>query len=167
MTTSQEGVANVSAYSKMNLISAFSCCILIRHIECNYRMKFSFVSNIIKTLLFLILFSLMPKSYSKPTQNLIRHVVCFKFKQGTLLENIQKVEKNFSALKNKINGITSLEWGTNNSPENLNKEFTHCFIVTFKDENSREKYLPHPEHQAFVSILKPILADAFVIDFTP
>jgi hypothetical protein len=97
----------------------------------------------------------------------IRHVVCFKFKDDADPTKIRKVEKEFAALKGKIKGILSLEWGGNNSPEGLNKGFTHCFIVTFDREESRKKYLPHPDHQAFVSILKPILEDVFVIDFTP
>ena len=80
---------------------------------------------------------------------------------------IKKVERAFAALKGKISGIRSLEWGKNNSPEGLNKGFTHCFIVTFDNEQSRTKYLPHPDHKAFVSILKPILDDVFVIDFNP
>jgi len=97
----------------------------------------------------------------------IRHVVCFKFKDDADPTKIRKVEREFAALKGKIKGILSLEWGKNNSPEGLNKGFTHCFIVTFDKEESRKKYLPHPDHQAFVSILKPILEDVFVIDFTP
>lgn len=109
----------------------------------------------------------MPESFSKSNSETIRHVVCFKFKESAKKSEIEKIEKEFSALKDKIPGILSLEWGENNSPENLNKDFTHCFIVTFKDENARKVYLPHPEHMAFVSILKPILEDVFVIDFNP
>ncbi len=97
----------------------------------------------------------------------IRHVVCFKFKEDADPATIRKVEREFAALKGKISGIRSLEWGKNNSPEGLNKGFTHCFIVTFENEKARTAYLPHPDHQAFVSILKPILEDVFVIDFNP
>lgn len=97
----------------------------------------------------------------------IRHVVCFKFKEDAEPARIKKVEREFAALKGKISGIRSLEWGKNNSPEGLNKGFTHCFIVTFDNEQSRTKYLPHPDHKAFVAILKPILDDVFVIDFNP
>ena len=104
---------------------------------------------------------------AKENNTLIRHVVCFKFKQDAKTNQIQKVEREFAALKNKIPGILSLEWGLNNSPENLNKEFSHCFIVSFTDEKARQTYLPHPDHKAFVKILKPILDDVFVIDFTP
>lgn len=119
--------------------------------------------------LFLLIpiFSFMPESLSKPRYQIIRHIVCFKFKESAKKSEIVRVEKEFSALKDKIPGILSLEWGRNNSPENLNKDFTHCFIVSFKDEEARKVYLPHPEHTAFVSILKPILEDVFVIDFNP
>ena len=94
-----------------------------------------------------------------------RHVVSFKFKESTTPEEIKKVEEAFVALKKKIPQIAALEWGTNNSPENLNKGFTHCFILTFKSEKDREIYLPHPEHKKFVEILMPVMADAFVIDY--
>jgi hypothetical protein len=95
----------------------------------------------------------------------LQHVVSFKFKESASTAQIENVEKAFVALKGKVSEIVSLEWGTNNSPEGLNKGFTHCFIVTFKDEKGRSVYLPHPEHKAFVEILKPILDDVFVIDF--
>jgi len=102
---------------------------------------------------------------SMAQEKVLRHVVSFKFKEDASDCEIKEVEKQFVALKDKIQGILSLEWGKNNSPEGLNKDFTHCFIVTFKDEKAREVYLPHPDHKAFVSILKPILDDVFVIDF--
>jgi len=102
---------------------------------------------------------------SMAQEKVLRHVVSFKFKEDASDCEIKEVEKQFLALKDKIPGILSLEWGKNNSPEGLNKDFTHCFIVTFKDEKAREVYLPHPDHKAFVSILKPILDDVFVIDF--
>jgi len=119
--------------------------------------------------LFLLIpiFTVMPESFSEHKSETIRHVVCFKFKESAKKSEIERVEKEFSSLKDKIPGILSLEWGKNNSPENLNKDFTHCFIVSFKDEEARKAYLPHPDHMAFVSILKPILEDVFVIDFTP
>ena len=102
---------------------------------------------------------------SNLAQNGIRHIVCLKFIEEASSEEIDEIEKNFPALQESIPGIVSIEWGTNNSPEGLNKAFTHCFIVTFTDEEARSNYLPHPNHQAFVDILKPLLDDVFVIDF--
>ena len=106
------------------------------------------------------------KNAKKVKVKKIQHVVCFKFKEDATEAQIQKVEQAFAALKDKIPEIDRLEWGVNNSPEGLNKGFTHCFIVTFANEKAREAYLPHPEHKAFVAILKPILDDVFVIDFS-
>ena len=124
----------------------------------------------LRTLLALsILFSAMSETVSAARKSVpqrkLQHVVSFKFKDDASDVQIKKVEKEFAALKEKIPEIVALEWGTNNSPEGLNKKFTHCFIVTFKNEKGRATYLPHPDHEAFVKILKPILDDVFVIDF--
>lgn len=101
---------------------------------------------------------------SKPAGKLY-HVVSFKFKETAAKDQIQQVEKAFADLKQKIKVIKSLEWGTNISPENLNKGFTHCWVLTFKNEQDRDIYLKHPDHQAFGKMLGPVLGDVFVIDF--
>ena len=96
---------------------------------------------------------------------LLRHVVMFKFQDTATPEQVKMVEDAFHALPKKIDAIYDYEWGTNNSPEGLNKGLTHCFFVTFKSEEDREIYLPHPDHQAFVEVLKPVLDDVTVIDY--
>ena len=98
-------------------------------------------------------------------QKLLRHVVIFSFKEGSTPDQIKSVTDAFAALPNKIKEIKAFEWGTNNSPENLNQGFTHCFLVSFASEKDREIYLPHPEHKAFVEILKPIMDKVLVIDY--
>jgi hypothetical protein len=97
--------------------------------------------------------------------SVLRHVVLFKFKEGTTQEQLEEVETAFVDLKNKIPEIESLEWGLNNSPEGLNKGFTHCFFLTFASEAAREIYLPHPDHKAFGALLGPSLEDVLVIDY--
>lgn len=97
----------------------------------------------------------------------LQHVVCFKFKSAAAPEEIRKVEKSFEALEKSIPQIVDLEWGTNVSKENRDKGFTHCFIVTFKNEKDRDIYIDHPEHKAFVGIVGPVLDDVFVVDFFP
>ena len=96
---------------------------------------------------------------------MLRHVVLLKFKEGTSDVEIKKVEEAFRDLKKKIPEIVSLEWGTNNSPEKLDRGFTHCFVLTFKSEQARAVYLPHPDHKAFGSVLRPVMADVLVIDY--
>jgi hypothetical protein len=96
---------------------------------------------------------------------LLRHVVLFKFKDTASPADVKKVEDAFRALSSKLPIIKSFEWGKNNSPENLNQGLTHCFLVTFASEKDRDAYLPHPEHQAFVEVLKPHLDKVTVIDY--
>ena len=95
-----------------------------------------------------------------------RHVVCFKFKDGTPQSAIEEIEKAFAALPDKIDAIIDYEWGTSDNVEPLNDGFTHCFLVTFEDKKGLETYLPHADHQAFVSLLKPKLDKVFVFDYT-
>ncbi len=97
--------------------------------------------------------------------SVLRHVVLFKFKDGTAPEDIKKVEDTFSALPNKIPQIKGYEWGTNNSPEGLDKGLTHCFFLTFESEEDRSIYLPHPDHKAFGEVLGPHLDDVLVLDY--
>jgi hypothetical protein len=96
---------------------------------------------------------------------LLRHLVMFKFKDTSSQTDIKKVENAFRALSGKLPLIKAFEWGTNNSPENLNQGLTHCFLVTFSSEKDRETYLVHPDHQAFVEVLKPHLDKVTVIDY--
>ncbi len=98
-------------------------------------------------------------------EKLLRHVVLFSFKEGSTDAQIKEVTDAFAELPQKIPQIKTFEWGTNNSPENLNQGFTHCFFVSFASEADRAIYLPHPAHQAFSTLLKPILDKVLVVDY--
>jgi hypothetical protein len=98
-------------------------------------------------------------------EGMLQHVVAFKFKADASKEQIDKVLTAFEELPKKISVIKKFQTGINNSPEGLNKGFTHGWIISFKNEKDRDVYLHHAEHQAFVSIAKPVLDDVFVIDF--
>jgi hypothetical protein len=102
---------------------------------------------------------------NKEQDSVLRHVVLFKFKEGTSTSDIKKVETAFAELPSKIPQIISYEWGFNNSPVGLEKGFTHCFLLTFKNEEDRSVYLPHPDHKAFGKVLGPYLDDVLVIDY--
>ncbi len=95
----------------------------------------------------------------------LRHAVLFKFKDGAAEADIKRIEASFRALPSQIKEIKDFEWGLNNSPENLNQGFTHCFFVTFRSEKDREVYLPHPAHKAFVAGLGDLIDKVLVIDY--
>lgn len=101
----------------------------------------------------------------EPLEKELKHAVFFRFKKGATKEEIQKVEAAFAELPSKIDTIKRFEWGINNSPERHAAGFTHCFMVSFDSEEGRAAYLPHPEHLAFVEIVKPVLDAPRVLDF--
>jgi hypothetical protein len=98
-------------------------------------------------------------------KKLLHHVVLLKFKQSASPEQIKKVEDAFAALKQKVPGVVSLHWGTNVSPEHLNKGFTHCFTLAFNSDKDRDAYLVAPAHKDFGKILGPVMEEVLVIDF--
>jgi len=117
-------------------------------------------------LFILMLFGMNVSAQTKKERGkLLQHVVLFKFKDDAKPEAVKKIEVAFNALKSQIKEIKALEWGLNNSPENLNQGFTHCFLVSFASEKDREIYLPHPKHKEFVALLGPVLDKVLVIDY--
>ena len=132
---------------KTTILSLFLCCCLS---------QFTLATSTEKKL---------SMSTTVAKDSVLRHVVSFKFKEGTSEAKIKEIEAAFTDLPNKIPQIVGYEWGLNNSPEGLNKGFTHCFFLTFKSEEDRAAYLPHPDHKAFGALLGDVLADVFVIDY--
>ncbi|MCA9171337.1 MAG: Dabb family protein, partial [Planctomycetales bacterium] len=104
-------------------------------------------------------------SGSLSSSRMLRHVVLFKFKDGTPEANVNEIAAAFAELPKKIDTVVDFEWGTNNSPEGLADGFTHCFFVTFRSEADRAAYLPHAAHQEFVGLLRPHLDKVLVVDY--
>ncbi|OEK05622.1 stress responsive alpha-beta barrel domain-containing protein [Roseivirga misakiensis] len=105
---------------------------------------------------------------SKTTESVapeLRHIVLFKFNEDADPAAVKKAEDAFLALPGKIPEIKAFEWGLNNSPERLDKGFTHSYFLTFASEEDRAVYLPHPDHKAFGALLDGILADVLVFDY--
>jgi hypothetical protein len=95
----------------------------------------------------------------------LKHVVLFKWKDTATPEKIDELSEMFASLPSKIDEIRGFEWGTDVSVEGLSRGFTHCYIVTFANEEGRNAYLPHPEHKAFGEALGPYLEEVIVVDF--
>ncbi|CAF2398857.1 unnamed protein product [Rotaria sp. Silwood2] len=99
-------------------------------------------------------------------KQLLRHVVLFKFNENTSSADITRLENEFRTLATvKVSQVKEYEWGANVSKENLDRGYTHCFILTFANEQDRDIYLYHEDHVAFVNIIKPYLAEVTVVDF--
>ncbi|ROR94948.1 stress responsive alpha/beta barrel protein [Sinobacterium caligoides] len=97
---------------------------------------------------------------------MIRHILLIKFKDSATPSEVDTVKALFNAIPQKIEGVISVEWGVNDSPEGLNQAFSYSVLMTFANEESRQRYLPHPEHEALKAIFLPLLADIIVFDYT-
>lgn len=97
---------------------------------------------------------------------MIRHILFVRFKPETSTLSIEEVRTAFKEMPSKIEGIVGVEWGLNISPENLNKGYTHCIMMTFIDKNARDNYLPHPDHNILKEIFGAILEEIIVLDYS-
>lgn len=95
----------------------------------------------------------------------IIHIVLFKIKEGTTKKQIEDFYENLYKIKNKIPGIISICGGDNISPEDFKKGYQEGFIMLFKDEKSRDNYIPHKEHKDLVKeYIELIIEDVLVYD---
>ncbi|MBX2963122.1 MAG: Dabb family protein [Cyclobacteriaceae bacterium] len=99
----------------------------------------------------------------------VKHLVMFKFKEGTSQQQIDEFTKEFVSLKDRIPGIVAFDYGVNNSPEKLNNGFTHIYAISFSDNEARDTYLTHPEHEKFTEYAggTGIIQEVFVLDYPP
>ncbi|MEF1328275.1 Dabb family protein [Vibrio sp. M260121] len=96
---------------------------------------------------------------------MIRHILLIKFQASATSDKIQHLQELFEAMPKKVEGVTDVEWGLNNSPEGKNKDYTHAVMMTFTDEAGRQNYLPHPEYDVLKEVFRPLLEDIIVFDY--
>lgn len=101
----------------------------------------------------------------KPRTKVLRHIVLFKYKPEVTAAQLDEINRAFQDLKRQIPEVRDFERGVNNSPEGLNKGFTHGYLVTFSSEEDRAAYLPHPAHKKFVELLGGKLDEPMVFDY--
>ena len=98
-------------------------------------------------------------------EKMLRHVVFFGFDDSLSASQVEEIEKAFALLPSRIDVVKDFEWGTDCSPEGLQKGHTHCFFLTFSSEKDRDAYLIHPAHQEFGKLINGKLKAVTVIDY--
>jgi len=106
-----------------------------------------------------------PAPAAEPADKVLRHVVMYKFKDTATPAQVEQVVDAFAGLAKKIDAIIGFERGTNVSQEGKSEDFTHVFVVTFKDEAGRDVYLKHPAHDAYVQVVKDKREKVVVFDY--
>ncbi|EGR2241030.1 TPA: Dabb family protein [Vibrio cholerae] len=97
---------------------------------------------------------------------MIRHILLIKFRPSADPSDIEKLKNLFASMPDKVDGVLSVEWGENDSPEGKNQGYSHSVLMTFSDEKGRQNYLPHPEHEVLKKVFRPLLEDIVVFDYT-
>lgn len=95
----------------------------------------------------------------------VKHYGVFQFKEDVNPEQIRRCFAEMKGMVGKIPGLLDMIHGPYDSSEGMNDGFTHGFIMTFDSPESRDAYLPHPEHERVKKIVVPCLQRVIVFDF--
>jgi hypothetical protein len=96
------------------------------------------------------------------SENLVRHVVFFQFKDTASDEDIAEVGQAFLDLPTQVSEIHDLEWG---SAINEGAPYTHCLMVVCRNTADLSAYEGHPAHQAIATTYGHLIAGVIVLDY--
>ncbi|KAN0063751.1 hypothetical protein ACQY0O_003801 [Thecaphora frezii] len=101
------------------------------------------------------------------------HIVSFRYRPDVSASQRSTVLSRFLALGSTCldaegkRYILDISGGANDSPEGMGKEFDHTFILLFSSKAQLDYYLDRdPVHAEFKDLVKPLILDAFVFDFS-
>ena len=99
------------------------------------------------------------------SEELLRHLVLYKFKAEVTPEQVQEVIHAFASLPKQIDTIVGFEHGPNVNQEGKSDGLTYGFVVTFQSQADLDAYIKHPAHQAYVNIVKDRREKVVVFDY--
>jgi len=82
------------------------------------------------------------------TDAMIRHIVLTKFKAETDNATIADIYAALSALTRTITGAHGFTGGRSRSPEQIERGYTHAFVIDFDTWADLKTYAEHPAHRA-------------------
>ena len=88
-----------------------------------------------------------------------------KTKLAATSSNLSEIEACLERLRDRIDGITSFDFGSNTSPEGLGRGYDLGFTLDFVDAAARDAYLPHPAHQECVALIGASVENVLVFDY--
>jgi len=78
---------------------------------------------------------------------MIRHCVFARFRNEISAAERAAIRADLEALRQVIDGMDTVEFSANVSPEPFARSFTHGFTIDFRDAAARDAYLVHEAHQ--------------------
>ena len=95
----------------------------------------------------------------------VKHIVLFQFREDVTTQQIDDIFRALAELKDLIPGIEEFLSGPYSSPEGMNRDYTHGFVMTFTNAGARDVYLPHPEQERVKGMIIPKLEKVVAFDF--
>lgn len=95
---------------------------------------------------------------------MIQHIVLMQPRSDSTSEAWETAREAILSLPGQIDGIQSVNWGTNVSPEGKGQGYTTGFVMTFTDVAARDAYLPHPAHLAVIPAMRAVAEGTLVFD---
>jgi hypothetical protein len=97
---------------------------------------------------------------------MIKHIVMFRIKGvgETKIKNINTFKDRLDELKNKISVVRCLETGINTSTSK--SAFDLVLITQFDSEHDLDVYRNHSDHQKIVDLIKDIVSEVAVVDYS-
>ena len=95
----------------------------------------------------------------------VNHIVCFKFKENTAIEDIVMHMQMFAGLSKSIPGIVSYSAGQSFGvayEATADYDSVHCLMC--ESAQALESYFHHEAHQQFIAQNKHIWQNVFVIN---
>ena len=94
----------------------------------------------------------------------IERIVLFKFKDGTPAARGHELISESGLLRQRIDGMEAFTTGRHDGPDGLSQDFTHGFVIRFRDDAAREAFNNHPDHKGVVDQLGSILDKVLAFD---
>ncbi len=95
----------------------------------------------------------------------VQHMVLLKFKDNVSHATIDECFAALADLQGLIDGIEHFSGGAYSSPEGLHRGYTHGFLMTFRNTEARDAYLPHPKHERVKAMILPHLDEVLAFDY--
>ncbi|MBZ9795017.1 Dabb family protein [Mesorhizobium sp. ES1-4] len=78
---------------------------------------------------------------------MIRHCVFGRFRDDVPEGKRKAIHADLEALRLMIDGMDTVQFSANASPEPFSRGLTHGFTIDFRDAAARDAYLVHEAHQ--------------------
>jgi hypothetical protein len=78
---------------------------------------------------------------------MIRHCVFVRFRSDVADAERTAIHADLEALRSVVDGMDTVHFSANVSPEPFARGFSHGFTIDFRDAAARDAYLVHEAHQ--------------------